>query len=75
MSIKYPFCSNSRRWIIVFFYLNLPETCVAKIEGNVDCENEKCPYFEWRYPTKYILRKEKIMKLYEMDIFAEKKKI
>ena len=53
MTIKYPFCTNSQRWITVPFFLNLPKSCPYREEQ--DCQDEECAYFELREPTQYLL--------------------
>lgn len=70
MTQLYPFCLNSRRYIWILFSMFLPKTCKAKMEGGVDCWYEKCPYFEWKKPTEYILEREGLMKSADMDMFT-----
>jgi len=53
VSKLYPFCLNSRRWITVPFFMNLPESCPYREEQ--DCQDEKCAYFELRKPSRYLL--------------------
>lgn len=50
---KYPFCTNSRRWITVPFFMKLPKSCPYREEQ--DCQDEQCVYFELREPNRYLL--------------------
>lgn len=49
---RYPFCLNSRRWITIPFFLNLPKSCPYREEQ--DCQNEQCAYFKLRPATQYL---------------------
>jgi len=74
MNKFYPFCLNSKRWLTVMFFMNLPKSCPNEAEK--ECEYEKCAYYELKKPTSYLLKMIKIMKLYGMDIIsAEEKRV
>lgn len=47
-----PYCWNSRRWLLMGID---PRSCpYLGYQGNVNCMEESCGYFEWREPTPYI---------------------
>ena len=56
MTEKLSFCTNSRRWL-VFETMN-PRSCPYEKERCPGC----CGYYQEREPTKYVLRKMKILK-------------
>ena len=61
----YPFCSNSRRWVLVLDMTGLPKSCPRKgYQGNVSCVGSDCGYYESRKPTKYLKR---LLKSLEME--------
>lgn len=61
MMEKMPFCWNSRRWVLTMdLAIHYPETCRA-LRNVGDCDPEDCGYCELREPTKYLLRKMKIL--------------
>jgi len=69
MSKIYPFCLNSKRWITVFFFTNIPKSCPH--EADKECNSDECAYYEKRKATSYLLNKIKVMKTFKMDIIGE----
>jgi len=54
---KVAWCQNSRRWLVFMDLIGrYPKTCPY----NGDCDG--CGYFEERQPSKYLLRKEGLLK-------------
>jgi len=53
------FCLNSRRY--VDFIMILPKFCPYNYQGNSFCRDEQCEHYEKRTPSRYYLRKMKIL--------------
>jgi len=58
----YPYCLNSRRWITVFFFMNLPKTCPYREDKS--CQDETCAYFQWKEETPYLKNMKLIFKVW-----------
>lgn len=56
---KREFCMNSRRWISFMILSKPPKSCPYETDNFSGCDN--CSYKVLRIPTKYFIRKKKLL--------------